>query len=131
VAYGVGAYNSANYNGGDCGVKKFPVTTEDGREFRVTIFRDDHYATVKLYIERKGRRVFRFKRVYICSYWRADGYDWKKPDFIALTAQAIADYDESVIYAAELRITVAQRDRDIAAAHTAFSAWDGKITEGG
>lgn len=116
-------------------MRKFPVTTEDGREFRVTISCDDesmwgHLARVNLYVERKGRRIFRFKRVYTQNYARDDGYDWKKPDFIALTARTIADYDEAIVYAEEIRVVVAQRNRDIDAAHTAFHEWDGRLSDG-
>ncbi|MCD9024339.1 hypothetical protein [Cohnella silvisoli] len=118
-------------------MKKFPVTTEDGREFRVTIHcnnDDDSWfgrvAYVKLYVERKGRRIFRFKRIFHGSYDRDDGYDWKNPDFIALTAQVIADYDKAVIDEAELRVEVAKRDRDIAEAQAAFSEWDGRLSDG-
>jgi hypothetical protein len=117
-------------------VKKFPVTTEDGREFRVTVSCGEHslsseiIAVVKLYVERKDRRFFRFKRVFVRHYGRDDGYDWKKPDFVALTARAITNYDDAVGYAAELSVRVAQRDRDIADAHAAFNAWDGRLTDG-
>lgn len=118
---------------------KFPVTSSDGTEYRVTIteFEADHhtgaYVRVRLYTERKGRRFFRFKASAPYDYYEGEGvYFPVRPDYVALAKQAVSDYEEYIVWLAKHRAEKAaertEQARHKSAAVTAFTKWDGVIT---
>lgn len=116
---------------------KFPVTMPDGTEYRVKIEEygrlgwEDAYAAVTIYTERKGRRLFRFKR--LAQYTFSDGrggYDSKNPDYIELARLGIGCYMNRLQLVEGRKAAAAEELRQRSRALREFSGWDGKITEG-
>jgi|GEM_PF-6315194 len=115
-------------------MKKFPVYSEDGREFRVSIseFENCKRCCVTLYRENKRKwRLKRFHEVFCQTYGAQAGYSYGNPDYIALATQAIREYDAAVLRSIEATLEAARVDESRASAAAKFTAWDGKISEGG
>lgn len=98
---------------------KFPVITEDGTEYRVTIKeRKDHggfpFVRVKFYIQRKH---LGFKK--IASYDMRDGWTYLRnsPNYIAIARQVFAEFQRNELAPAKRK----------SAAIDAFQAWDGRL----
>jgi len=118
-------------------MKKFPVYSEDGREFRVSISEFENWiggrlCRVTLFRENRRKwRLTRFREVFSQIYGAGACYSYENPDYIALAALAIREYDDSVIRSIEATLEAARIDGSRAAAAAKFTAWDGRgLTDG-
>jgi hypothetical protein len=123
------------------GLSKFPVTTADGTEYRVSITEEgatdwhDDCAYIRLYKERE-RKLFgfiRFKLVDRERMYEKDGYDVKNPDYIAIATWGIRGYEEHLRWRAEYDVEKVVKqteyERKQSEAVRRFNEWDGKICD--
>jgi len=114
-------------------LSKFPVTTPEGTEYRVTIEHEQErnifgdvlreYYDIRLYVPRKNALFVRFKR--IGKYWAEveDG-----DSFINIATWTVAKYENEQEIQRQKRDKQAEQQRAQVAAVEAFRKWDGKIT---
>lgn len=112
-------------------LRKFPVIAPDGTEYLVSIeeysggYCQPPYAGVYLYVKRKR---FGFRKIYGVLYTDGKGvYKREEPDYVAVAAQAVADYyaDKRRVDERECVLNAIEQRRQAAAKR--LEAWDGRI----
>lgn len=113
-------------------LRKFPVTSADGTEYRVKIeeCHDSIFGmelSARLYAPRKR---WGFRNIYAMTLRQLCGdYNPSDVDYVDVAAALVADYYGSLAEHAERQREKAEAAARKQAAVKRFNAWDGRITE--